>query len=219
MGGEPVTVQAVKHDRVKDMADNKLRWPMDNYVQYGRGWNFGDRVRRKWRLWGRHLGEDVLADSGVEVKAVGEGEVVWAEMKLGSEKIRNWGGVVVLKHDKSQNPDTHKFQIKHKTQNTKSQTFYSIYGHLTGLRVKKGEKVDAGQVLGVIAAGNTPENGWWRKPHLHWGVYTGPWQDKVLPGYWRVERWWKTRLKWWRDPAKFVKEFNSVADEAGISQA
>lgn len=159
------------------------------------GHPFGRRIRRRMWLWATHLGDDVVGRPSTLVRAIGDGQVVWSEMRLGSEEKKNWGGIVVLRH-----------QIPN---------FYSVYGHLTDLKVKKGEQVRAGQPVGVIAEGATPENGWWKTPHLHFAIYTGPWHNRVLPGYARPDDWLRfsprrTRVKWWHDPRKFIQVLKSL---------
>lgn len=162
----------------------KMSEPVDNYQSAARGWRFGEKLWRRGFLPAVHLGEDILAAEGEDIKAVLAGEVVFSRTLAGREDQRSWGGLVVLRH----------------------RDFYSVYGHLTDLRVAARENVLAGAVLGKIAGGNTAENGWWEKPHLHWGIYTGPWRGEVLPGWWKIERWWRTRLSWWQNPAELFSE-------------
>ncbi len=184
----------------------KLYWPIEPYKIGGYGWR--ERVRRKIILWATHLGDDVEAAAGTEVKAIGDGEVVWSEMRAGSEKKRNWGGLIVVAHsDKAPAPITSVVSKALPDSDGKTSNFYSLYGHLEDLRVNVGDQVVGGQVLGVVAGALTPENGWWKTPHLHFGIYVGPWRDVVLPGYKRMEEW-RTRTKWWRDPSGFIEQYN-----------
>ena len=166
-----------------------LLYPVDDYVV--KGYHFGERVRSRIILWARHLGDDVVLSPETPVKAIGAGRVVWSEIRPGNSERRNWGGLVVIEH-------THK----------KSQVlFYSLYGHMKDLEVKAGDQVLAGRPLGKVAPGPSPENGWWKTPHLHFGIYVGPWTDAVLPGY---KRFFddRTKFTWWRDPQKFIEEYN-----------
>jgi len=163
----------------------KLSYPIEPYQVGGDFLKFGDKVRRKFGLWAYHLGDDVIADPGVVVKVVGDGEVVVAEMKLGSEEHRSWGGVVIVRHE----------------------SFYSIYGHMRNLVVEVGDTVSGGDQLGVVADSYTPENGWWKVPHLHFAIYTGPWNGGLLPGYWRVEKFWRTKQSWWHNPSDFLDRY------------
>jgi murein DD-endopeptidase MepM/ murein hydrolase activator NlpD len=167
-----------------------LGWPITPYEVTG--YAFGQRVRSRIILWARHLGDDILAEPGTPVVAIGAGKVVWAEMRPGSEARRNWGGIVIIEH-------IHK---------TTGQTFYSLYGHVQDLLVKVGDEVPAGQKLAVIADGSTPENGWWKLPHLHFAIYCGPWTDTVLPGYKRFFDG-RTKFGWWRNPKAFIEEYSA----------
>jgi murein DD-endopeptidase MepM/ murein hydrolase activator NlpD len=169
----------------------KLAFPVSPYEVTG--YRFGKRVRSRLVLWARHLGEDVLAGAGTGVRACGPGRVVWSEMRLGTKEQPNWGGLVVIGH----------------THTATQQPFYSLYGHLKNLRVKRGDQVVYGQIIGSIADSNTPENGRWKLAHLHFAIYLGPWMDHVLPGYLRLFDG-RTRFHWWRRPSQFVREYNSI---------
>ena len=163
--------------------------PLEPYAVTG--YRFRQRLRRRIILWATHLGDDVVAEAGTPVQAIGEGEVVWAEVRPGSAKKRNWGGLVVLAHTDKRN----------------DQSFFSLYGHLTNLKVQVGDSLTARQPIGDIAPGLSPENGWWKTPHLHFAIYTGPWTAQILPGYKRPEER-RTKVRWWRDPQTFISEYN-----------
>lgn len=167
----------------------KLLYPLEPY-RVG-GYRFGQRVRSRWILWTRHLGDDVVVAAGTPVKAIGEGEVVWAEIRPGSPERRNWGGVVIIGHSDKRD----------------GSAFYSVYGHMTDLAVKVGERVMAARVVGRVAGSLTPENGFWKIPHLHFAIYTGPWRNGILPGYARPLAG-RTRFKWWCEPAAFIAAYS-----------
>lgn len=173
-------------------APDRLVYPLEPYRTDEGYHRFGTRVRSRLILWARHLGDDVVADPGTLVKVIGDGEVVWAEIRSGTVERRNWGGVVIIGHQ-----DTRK-----------AEAFYSVYGHITDLAVKVGDPVTAGQAVGRVAAGATPESGFWKIPHLHFAIYCGPWRNDILPGYARpfVGR---TKFKWWREPQAFIAAYNS----------
>lgn len=173
---------------------DKLQLPVEQYNIAG--YAFQKRVRRWWILWATHLGDDVVVPAGTQVNAIGDGEVVWSQMRLGEDLKRNWGGIVVIGH-----------QVQVQNPNDKFQIFYSVYGHMRDLRVSAGDSVEKGQQIGIVADSYTPENGWWKIPHLHFGIYTGPWDGKILPGYKRVEEF-RTKMKWWEDPKIFIDKFN-----------
>lgn len=174
-------------------APDKLIVPV---VPYGvTGYSFKQRIWRRFFLWATHLGDDIEVLAGTKVVAIGPGEVVWAEMRLGSLRQRNWGGVVVIGH----------------THRERDESFFSVYGHLRDLAVRVGDHVVGGQSLGLVAEGLTPENGWWVRSHLHFGIYVGPWKEEILPGYKRPEER-RTKLAWWKEPQQFIEEYNRVAD-------
>jgi murein DD-endopeptidase MepM/ murein hydrolase activator NlpD len=155
------------------------------------GYHFRQMILRRLVLPAIHLGDDVLAEAGTAVVAAGDGEVVWADIHHGSPERRNWGGLVILGH-----------AARHL-----QQPFFSLYGHIQHLAVTKGQTVAAGTPLGVIAPANTPDGGFWETPHLHFALYTGPWADSVLPGWWRPEQW-RTRLAYWQNPQEFMAAYN-----------
>ena len=93
---------------------DKLQLPVEQY-KVG-GYKFHKRVRRWWILWATHLGDDVVVPAGTQVSAIGDGEVVWSQMRLGEDLKRNWGGIVVIGHKNN------------------FQTFYSVYGHMRDLQ-------------------------------------------------------------------------------------
>lgn len=171
---------------------SKLQFPVEPYKISG--YCFGQRIWRRLFLLAWHLGDDVEAAAGTPVRAIGDGEVVWSEVRFGSVEKKNWGGIVVIKHECQRS--------KVKCQGY----FYSVYGHMTNLRVKIGERAIKGQVIGEVAAGNTPENGWWANAHLHFAIYIGPWREVILPGWWRPEEWRRTKFGWWKNPVSFIKQ-------------
>lgn len=175
-------------------APQKLQHPVEPYNVSGH--HFSKIIRRWWVLWATHLGDDIVVSPNTPVKAIGDGKVIWSEMRPGDELNRNWGGLIIIAHQCSFNP-----------RERDNKVFYSLYGHMKGLKVKKDEPVKTGQPIGMIAESYTPENGWWKIPHLHFGIYTGPWENKVLPGYNRVEER-RTKTKWWRDPGNFISSYN-----------
>ncbi len=169
----------------------KLILPIEPYTVDG--YTFGQRVRSRKILWARHLGDDILASAGTPVVCIGDGKVVWSEVRDGTKEKRNWGGVVIVEHVNS----------------ATGLLFYSVYGHVTDLAVKQGEDIKIGAAIGVVAAGNTPENGYWQLAHLHFGIYTGPWMHKVLPGYARPFEG-RTKFSWWQDPKQFIDSYTQV---------
>lgn len=167
----------------------RLALPLSSYVV--NGYRFGERAAGRWWLPAWHLGEDIIIATGTPVVAIGAGQVLWSAIRPGSQRRRNWGGLVIIGH----------------CRDGRQQPFYSLYGHITDLTVKVGEQTAAGQQLGVVAPGPSPANGWWQTAHLHFAVYTGPWFNQVLPGY---KRLWRpgTKMAWWQPPQKFIEQYN-----------
>lgn len=86
----------------------------------------------------QHLGTDYRATVGTEVKATNDGVVGL------SEDLFFTGETVIIDHGLG---------------------IFSMYGHLSKLLVKKGDKVKAGQVIALSGATGRVSG-----PHLHWGI-------------------------------------------------
>lgn len=104
----------------------------------------GTRYGAKGDSWasGHHTGVDFKVPAGTPVVASSTGLVV------ASGSGGSYGNQVVIKHADGK---------------------YSQYAHLSRADVRKGEKVDRGQVIGL--SGNTGNS---TGPHLHFEVRTGP---------------------------------------------
>lgn len=177
----------------------RLQLPVTPYEVTGRA--FGQRVRSRLVLMARHLGDDVVLDAGVPISAIGEGVVVWSEIRPGSKEHRNWGGIVVVAHKDAY----------------AGTPFFSLYGHLKNLAVKEGDTVTASQRIGEVAPGPSPENGWWLTPHVHFAIYTGPWVNQILPGYSRPFEG-RTKFSWWQNPLSFIEAYNEHAIAEGSKE-
>lgn len=177
----------------------KLDFPLEKYEGFAflpaadelNGWKFGRKTTIKKIFWGIHLGEDIIRSAGTKVKSCGRGRVVYSELHPGTKKHGNWGNIIIIVH---KHPKTKK-------------NFYSLYAHLGKRLVKKGKNVKLGQVIGIIGKGNTLGNGYWPE-HLHFGIYVGPWKNKILPGYWRKDQK-LTKLSYWKEPRKFVENYKT----------
>lgn len=147
--------------------------------------------------WGMHLGVDMAAPAETKVFAIGNGIVAYSKMHTGefseSGEIlkRNWGGVVIIMHK-----DIRTDEI-----------FYSLYGHLGKRYAKKGDRVLMGEYIGDVGKSMTESNGIWKEEHLHFSIYKGPFNFKVLPGYYREEDG-LTQPEYWLDPVEFIKKYN-----------
>ncbi|KKT88084.1 MAG: hypothetical protein UW87_C0018G0010 [Candidatus Moranbacteria bacterium GW2011_GWC2_45_10] len=163
----------------------KLDFPFADYKV--NALDFGAHGEYEGVDWGIHLGEDCLRPRGEKVKAIGKGRIVYSTLHPGTKEKGNWGNVIIIAH---KNPKNKK-------------VFFSLYGHL-GKRLKeKGDKVEIGEAIGVVGKRNSPENGWWDEEHLHFSIYTGPWEGKVLPGYFKKNQR-RTKLSHWKRPTDFI---------------
>jgi murein DD-endopeptidase MepM/ murein hydrolase activator NlpD len=132
------------------------------------GGNFGAYIDAKGSPFAGswHLAEDVWLAAGTEVRAIGDGVVrysdfspTWTDAKGGVHW--NFGNVVVIEHALQPSIDG-------------LDAICSLYVHLASdRRVKVGDRVTRGQVIGRIGADRSEENG--RYPaHLHFGIHRGP---------------------------------------------
>lgn len=88
------------------------------------------------RKGGRHHGVDILAPDGTDVRATEYGLVLYA-----GDELRGYGNVIVLDHGEG---------------------ITTLYGHLREFRVKSGDAVVPGQVIGAVGrTGNATTS------HLH----------------------------------------------------
>jgi len=102
------------------------------------GRNFGHRRVFNDQPRAPHSGADLTAATGTEIRATNRGRVVLAKDLFYS------GNAVFVDHGLG---------------------IYSVYLHLSEFRVKPGDIIDQGQVLGLAGA-----TGRVTGPHLHWGV-------------------------------------------------
>lgn len=165
----------------------QLKYPLDGYKV--NSLDFGVHGIFKGVDWGIHLGEDILKPADTAVWSIGCGKVVYSALHPGNKSYGNWGNIIIVAH---KNP-------------TSKKIFYVVYGHLGKRCKKKGDKVKFNEKIGIVGKSHTEENGWW-VPHLHFGIYIGPWKGVVLPGYYKKEQG-RTKLKHWKNPSKFIKRY------------
>ena len=99
---------------------------------------FSMRLHPILKTWRAHLGVDYGAPTGTAVRSVGDGVVDFAGWQNG------YGNVV---------------QIRHSNDRT------TLYGHLSRIDVRKGQRIDQGVRIGAVGA-----TGWATGPHLHFEV-------------------------------------------------
>jgi murein DD-endopeptidase MepM/ murein hydrolase activator NlpD len=95
----------------------EYRWPLDAGLVTS---EFGQRRGTA------HQGLDIAADRNVPVYAAAEGEVIYADSKLGG-----YGNAVIVRHD---------------------QKTTTLYAHNSTLKIKAGEKVRVNQVVALLGS-------------------------------------------------------------------
>lgn len=116
-----------------------------------------------------HAGIDFVVDVGTPVLAAAAGEVLWADVGLlnGYERLDDpYGLAIEIRHD---------FGYE-------GQRLFTVYGHLSELLVEAGDRVEAGDVIGL--SGNT---GFSTGPHLHFEVRLG---ESTIYHTVNPELWW-----------------------------
>ncbi|MDO8319372.1 M23 family metallopeptidase [Rhodoferax sp.] len=113
-----------------------------------------------------HLGTDFAASTGTPARTVGDGIVTFSGVQNG------YGNVVFIKH----------------RGNTET-----VYAHLSKLLVRRGERVEQGQTIGLVGS-----TGWATGPHLHFEVRNNGVQQ---------------------DPMKVAKQSESVPVTAAVKPA
>lgn len=162
-----------------------LALPLDNFYEGVTLKEFGTYVTpenspvQPERFSGYHTGVDVEAQ-GVEnrpVYAVADGRVELARV------VSGYGGVMILSHE------------------IEGQTYSFLYGHLdaASFAFSVGDRILAGQQIGLLGEGYTPETDG-ERPHLHLSVRPGV--DLTLSGYVSSE----AALSAWVDPMSFFSE-------------
>lgn len=101
-----------------------------------------------------HHGIDLANPIGVETYAAGSGTVVWADKGHFNEyeSITAYGNTIVIEHDFGHN----------------GQRVYTLYAHLSAILVSDKERVQSGQVIGLIG-----DTGQVTGPHVHFEVRIG----------------------------------------------
>jgi murein DD-endopeptidase MepM/ murein hydrolase activator NlpD len=125
----------------RPIAADEINWPLADY-RYG-GVFFGTEV---------HTGVDVPAPIGTQVLAAAGGKVTWAGYGLYAQKEDlndPYGLAVAIKHDFGYD----------------GETLYTIYGHMSQIFVSRGQRVNGGDVIGLVG-----ETGRVTGPHLHFEV-------------------------------------------------
>ena len=117
-------------------AEKSLKWPVPGVYVITSG--FGPRIDPVEGIDGFHTGLDIGAPQGTPVVAAAPGIVAHAG------RAGNYGLAVFLQHEGGME---------------------TIYAHLSGIAVKRGQLVQAGEVIGYV--GSTGKS---TGPHLHFEV-------------------------------------------------
>lgn len=142
----PVPWEPSPHDHfylTRPIGAQEVNWPLARY-RYG------------YLLYAEpHTGIDIPAPKGTEILAAGPGVVIWAGYGIYFMREENrdpYGIAVAIKHD---------FGFEGKS-------VYTVYGHMDQVFVYRGQRVETGQVLGLVG-----ETGKVSGPHLHFEVRIG----------------------------------------------
>ena len=99
---------------------------------------YGMRIDPIYRTPHFHIGMDFSAKTGTDIYATGDGKVTYASWK------QSYGNCVIIDHGYG---------------------YQTLYGHLSKFKVRVGQKVTRGEVIGEV--GNTGKS---TGPHLHYEV-------------------------------------------------
>lgn len=140
-------VQSRSYDEVTEMVTNKEEMmssipaimPISNkdLTRTASGWGY--RIHPIYKIRKFHYGMDFTAPTGTEIYSTGDGVV-----ELVQNSLRGYGKKVVINHG---------FGYK------------TLYAHLNGFNVRRGQKVKRGDVIGYV--GSTGAS---TAPHLHYEV-------------------------------------------------
>ena len=126
-------------------------WPVDrNKVWPSSG--FGERTDPFTGRPATHLGLDLAGRKGLQVIATADGEIAFAY------EDKHLGKVIVINHNPIEIGDDG-------TVTSRRGILRTEYGHLSKILVRKGQRVERGDVVGLM--GNTGRS---TGPHLHYAV-------------------------------------------------
>ncbi|MFN0031876.1 MAG: M23 family metallopeptidase [Flavobacteriales bacterium] len=111
---------------------------------------FGMRIHPIYKIAKMHTGLDFTADIGTEIYATGDGVIEAIDSKLSG-----YGHHVIIQHGYG---------------------YQTLYAHMSHVKVRVGEKVKRGQIIGYV--GNTGTS---TGPHLHYEVMKNG--EKVDPAF------------------------------------
>ncbi len=150
--------QSTSFDQLLSMAQNKKDYlsripaiqPISNKKLDHIGSGFGYRTDPFYRTQRFHAGIDFTAPRGVEVYATADGVV-----EAVNTEIWGYGQHIIINHGNG---------------------FKTLYGHLSKFKVKRGQKVTRGMLIGLV--GSTGKS---TGPHLHYEVHKNG--EKLNPAF------------------------------------
>ncbi|QQS28162.1 MAG: M23 family metallopeptidase [Sphingobacteriales bacterium] len=145
--GRELYIQSKSYDEIIDLLKRKEEMlasipaiqPVSNKDLRHIASGFGRRIHPIYKTRRMHTGLDFSAPSGTEVYATGKGRIASVE-KAG----RGYGTHIVIDHGYS---------------------YKTLYAHLSSTRVKEGQWVNRGDVIGKVGSSGTSTS-----PHLHYEV-------------------------------------------------
>ncbi|MEN8120322.1 MAG: M23 family metallopeptidase [Bacteroidota bacterium] len=151
-----LVVQSKSFDEVIGLVKNKEKMlasipaiqpiALDELTRFGSA--FGYRIHPIYKYRKMHTGVDLTAPRGTEIHAAGDGVVVRADYAGG------YGNCVRINH---------------------SYGYLTLYGHMSKMNVRPGQKVKRGDVIGYVGS-----TGLSTSPHLHYEVrINGKWVNPV----------------------------------------
>lgn len=154
-------IQSKSYDEVLKMALNKEKMlssipaiqPITNKDLKRLSSGFGYRMHPIYKVRKMHWGQDFSAPIGTPVFATGDGKVT--EVKGSARSKAGLGLDIKINHGYG---------------------YETVYGHLSGFNVKRGQMVKRGEIIGYV--GNS---GGSTAPHLHYEVHKNG--KKVNPAY------------------------------------
>ncbi len=117
-----------------------LKWPLDN-IRITQGYGMTPFAKTGAYGGNIHNGLDIAGRTGTPVKSAGDGEIIG----VGNNGRYAYGKWIAIKHNNG---------------------LVTLYAHLSLQKVKKGQKVKAGELIGYVGA-----TGYVTGPHLHFTVY------------------------------------------------
>lgn len=143
-----VYVQSKSYDELIEMAENQEEMvasipaimPISNkdLTRTASGWGY--RIHPIYKIRKFHEGMDFTASTGTEIYATGDGVV-----ELVETSYRGYGKRIIINHGYG---------------------YRTLYAHLSGFNVRKGQKVKRGDVIGFVGSTGTST-----APHLHYEVH------------------------------------------------